>query len=267
MISHQPTNSLTNYNCNTALYTDTVWEHHFHKNLELIYVIRGVVKCTVNNSDYILEEGCFGLCLPCDIHRYEPSENTLYWVVVFSEDFVRSFSKSIAGRRGDGFAFRADETVRKYILDRLISNESPSLFTLKSCLYAACEEYLKSVSLVDKKEKELKTVTRISDYILENYTKEISLKEISRELGYDYNYMSRYFKKSFKTSFNDFVSSYRLEHSIKLLDETNKSIVAIAYESGFQSVRSFNEVFRKNMNMSPSEYRAGKRRATAAGEY
>lgn len=261
MIFHQPSNSLTNYNYNIARYTDTVWESHFHRNLELIYVMHGEVLCTVNGTQYGLTAGSFGLCLPYDVHRYEPDADTLYWVMVFSEDFVRAFSADIAGRRGVGFEFCPCEPVRRYLLERLVEGSEQSTLALKSCLYAACDEYFREVTLVEKNEREMDAVSKISDYVAENYTKRISLQSIAKTLGYDYNYMSRYFHRSFNMSFSDFVNTYRLEHAIRLLDEGEQSITQVALDSGFQSVRSFNNYFRKSMSTSPSEYRNGRSRA------
>ena len=236
MIFHQPGNSLTDYNFNICFYTDSVWEYHFHKNLELIYVLKGAVNCNINGISYRLNKGDFGLCLPYDIHRYEPEKDTLYWVLVFSEDYVRHFAKQISSKIGEGFTFHCNEAVENYINHQLINNSDPSIFTLKSCLYAVCEEYLNSVTLTDKKGKELKMITALSDYILENHTKNLTLSQISKKLGYDYNYMSRFFRNTFNMTFTDFVNIYRLETAIKLLEETEQSITSVALESGFQSV-------------------------------
>lgn len=255
MIFHQPLNSLTNHNYNIALYRDTTWEDHFHRNLEVICVLKGSVKCTVNNVDCVLSEGDFGLCLPCDIHRYEPCEDTLYWVIVFSEDFVQMFAKITEGKVGKKFSFNLSEEVKQYVYCRLVKNEDPSLFTLKSCLYAICEEYLKSVKLINKKRSELELFTLISDFIHEHYTGKITLRDVAVKIGYDYNYTSRYFHRTFNMKFNDYVNICRLERATELLDNTKKSITEIAFESGFQSVRSFNDYFRKRMNISPQEYR------------
>ena len=92
MIFHQAGNSLSNYNYNTAFYTDEVWEHHFHKNPEIIYVLEGAVDCTADAGNIRLAAGEFGLCLPYEIHSYRPLAGSRYWVIVFSEDFVRLFA-------------------------------------------------------------------------------------------------------------------------------------------------------------------------------
>lgn len=256
MIFHQPENSLTNYRFNAVTYTDTVWDFHFHKNMELIWVLEGAVSCTVGGRSFRLSKGDAGLCLPYDIHKYVPEANTMYWVLVFSEDFVHAFAKQIAEKTGDGFAFRLDPSVEGYLRARLLENPAPSVFTLKSCLYAVCEAYLATVPLVEKNKSKEETVSVIVDYIQKNYTQNVSLRDIANVLGYDYNYMSRCFKNIFGMTFTDFINIYRLEAAIRLLRETEKSISQIAFESGFQSVRSFHSFFRKAMDTSPARYRA-----------
>ncbi len=255
MIFHQPTNSLSNYNYNIAVYESEIWNFHFHKNLELIYVIKGSVGCTVNGVKYKLCSEDFGLCLPYDIHSYHPGKDSKYWVLVFSEDFVRLFSKTITEKTGNGFIFSPNNYVKEYIISQLINNDTPSLFTLKSCLYAICEEYLNSVKLVQKDKRELEIMPMITEYISKNHTSDITLSDIAEKFGYGYNYMSRLFRNIFNMTFSDFLNIYRLETAIKLLDNTDRKIISIAHESGFQSTRNFNYFFKKNMGMSPSRYR------------
>ena len=60
MIFHQPHNSKSNYNYNAVFYTKEKWDPHFHKNLELIYVIKGAVVCSVGSKTETLSEGDFG---------------------------------------------------------------------------------------------------------------------------------------------------------------------------------------------------------------
>ena len=129
------------------------------------------------------------------------------------------------------------------------------MLTLKSCLYAICEKYINSVKLLEKDSKKAEAMTVIINYIQSNYTKSFSLRELSTHLGYNYNYLSRYFRKVFNMTFTDFVNIYRLERAVELLENTNENIITIAYESGFQSVRNFNSFFKKNLNISPSQYR------------
>lgn len=53
MIFHQPMNSLSN-NFNAKFYKTEIWKPHFHKSLELVYVINGSLKCYSNGNEYLL---------------------------------------------------------------------------------------------------------------------------------------------------------------------------------------------------------------------
>lgn len=259
MFFHQAHNSLSNYNYNIAFYTDKGWDYHFHRNLELIYVIEGAVNCTVNNKPYRLTAGEFGLCLPYDIHHYVPERDTLYWVLVFSEEYVRFLAKRFSGKTGDGFKFLCKNTVETFIKEQLINGDSPTVLTLKACLYAVLEEYLDQITLIEKPTKETRIISFIQDYVIEHHTEKLTLSDLAKELGYDYNYMSRYFHNTFNVSFSDFVNIYRLETAIALLEDTDENISSIALKSGFQSVRAFNDFFKKNTDLSPSQYRKASR--------
>ena len=255
MIFHQPHNSLSNYTYNAFFYTSEVWNFHFHKNLELIYVIKGTLKCTINRNEYILKPGDYGLCLPYDIHACFPEPDTLYWICVFSEDHVRLFSNQIHKKSAKGFVFRCPESTHQFLQDALIHEDLPSIHLLKACLYAVCDAFLSQIELSDDVNSKKTNMIFITEYVAENHTKNISLKDISKLLNYDYNYVSRYFHSAFNMSFTDFLNVYRLETAVKMLEETEKKITDIALESGFQSVRSFNNSFRLKFGINPSEYK------------
>lgn len=255
MIFHQPDNSLTANNYNSKLYRDDVWDFHFHKNFEVIYVLEGGVFCSVNGIEKILKKGEFGMCLPNEIHSYRPQEDAYYWVGVFSADYVRSFSNKIKGKQGTDFSFGCSDSVRDFIEKNIVKEEVPSLFMLKACLYALCDAYWNSVDIIERDVNKTRNIEIITDFVAQHHTENIGLGDIAKLLGYDYNYVSRYFRTVFSMSFKDFLTMHRLETAIKIMEEDNKKIVDVAYESGFQSIRTFNESFKKYFGISPSEYK------------
>jgi AraC-like DNA-binding protein len=255
MIFHQPHNSKTNYNYNAFFYQKEKWDPHFHKNFELVYVLQGEIECVVGNMKQPVKHGEFALALSNEVHSIIPQENALYWVGVFSEDYVRAFSKAVQGKTGDSFVFNCSESVNRFLLDNLITDKTPPVYMLKACLYAVCEEYSNSVNLTDKNMKDTEAMLKITDYVLKNHKNDISLSSLASLLGYDYHYVSRYFHEVFNMSFADYLNSYRLETAIAMLEETDKTIADIAFESGFQSVRSFNNCFKTRFGTPPSAYR------------
>ena len=95
----------------------------------------------------------------------------------------------------------------------------------------------------------------ITKYITENYKEKITIKDVADHIGYNCNYASKLFKRIFGMSFNDFVNTLRINTACQLLVNTNSKIVQIAFDSGFQSQRSFNQNFKKAFGVSPDEYR------------
>ena len=255
MIFHQLHNSKSSYSYNAFFYTNETWDFHFHKNFELIYVAKGSVKCIINSTEYTLNAGDYGLCLPYDIHSYIPNSDTLYWVGVFSEDHVRLFAKHIRGKVANGFVFKCPESTNQLLQSVLICEAPPSIYILKGCLYAVCDAFLSQIEFSESLNNKKTNILLIAQYVSDNHTKNITLTDISKLLGYDYNYVSRYFHSAFNMSFTNFLNIYRLETAIKLLEETDKKIADIALESGFQSIRNFNNAFRLKFGISPSEYK------------
>ncbi len=254
---HQISNT-SNMSYNVRFFRNYVVENHFHKNFELIIVISGEVECTINKKTETLKPGDLALCLSNEIHMYKPIGEAYYCCIVFSEDLIASFSNEVKGKQGTSLKFNISDAMQAYINETLLHNKNPDTFLLKSGLYAICSAFKQQIVLEKNTDPEHTLMLSISNYINEHYLDDITLRSMASDLKYQYNYLSRCFAKIFNMSFKDFVNTYRIEHAMLLIDESNKSIADIAYDSGFQSVRNFNHVFRNKTGITPIEYRMNK---------
>lgn len=257
-IFHQPHNSQSNYNYNIHTYDNVNYTHHFHKNYEISYVIPGKSLYSVNGRLQTLEEGDFSLCLSNEIHSVKTLDNSRIWVGVFSEDFVHEFKKKVESKTGVDFKFRCSESVNRFLLDNLIHGKGDDILLLKSCLYALTSEYLRQIQLTERNDRRGSLMSEIATYISENYKQNISLRSLSIHIGYDYCYLSKAFNDMFSMSFTDYLNTFRLDHALSLLTNSNLAVTDIAFESGFQSIRSFNYIFKNRMGLSPVDYRKKK---------
>ena len=91
-------------------------------------------------------------------------------------------------------------------------------------------------------------------YINENLKNDLSLGAVAAALGYHPASLSRYFKNCFQMSFNRYVTLVRLRQAVLLMKEKKNSIVYCAFESGFNSVRTFYRAFQAEFGCSPKEY-------------
>ena len=89
----------------------------------------------------------------------------------------------------------------------------------------------------------------------ENYHADASLTALSHALGYDYAYLSKYFRGAAGMTYNEYLRQYRISRACYLLENEKMTVLAIAVECGFGSLRSMNRQFRAQTGQTPTEYR------------
>lgn len=67
--------------------------------------------------------------------------------------------------------------------------------------------------------------------------------------------LSRVINRHFDKNFNELLNSYRIEEAKQRLRSENTQITVIGFEVGFNSIASFNRVFKAMVGVSPTEYR------------
>ncbi len=82
-----------------------------------------------------------------------------------------------------------------------------------------------------------------------------SRSDMARELGVSEGVVSRVINTHFCKSFPQLLNEHRVEDSKRLLLDTKASIKIVSEEGGFNSVPSFNRVFKEIVGQSPSSYR------------
>lgn len=90
---------------------------------------------------------------------------------------------------------------------------------------------------------------------------ELSLRKLASQAGIEPNLLSYLLNAAFRQNFYDFVNQYRVEEvKGKMADSSvqHLTLLAIAFECGFNSKATFNRSFKKVTGMSPSAYRKQK---------
>ncbi len=100
-----------------------------------------------------------------------------------------------------------------------------------------------------------KSIEQAIDYITNNFSRHISLKEIAGLVGFNEEYFSRLFKKECGINYSDFVINIRMEEAKLLLLSTSLNIGEIAEKIGIASSAYFSQLFRKYSGLSPSQFR------------
>lgn len=108
-----------------------------------------------------------------------------------------------------------------------------------------------------QKEQNLSVVAQAKHYIEENYTKELSLDDISREMNISPYYFSKLFKDETGVNYIEYVTKLRIDCAKELLRNPENSIKMVCVEVGYSDPNYFSRIFKKWVGQTPSEYRGG----------
>lgn len=117
---------------------------------------------------------------------------------------------------------------------------------IKDSVYASIEE---------KKQADIRPIRTAKQYIMQNYMKPISLKEVSSVAGFNDSYFSSLFKKESGQNFLEYLSEVRMNKAKELLKETNLSIADICESVGYSDLKHFTKSFKKYTGLKPNEFR------------
>jgi AraC-type DNA-binding domain-containing proteins len=145
------------------------------------------------------------------------------------------------------------------------------IIRLCECLemIASSEEY-EAISTQEVKTFQARNrdrIDRIFQYTIENFQEPISLADVASTAGMSIPAFCNYFKKSTKKTYIDFLNEIRIGHACKLLTDTQKPVLEICYESGFNTLANFNKQFLKMKKMTPTGYRRNVEYRTRNVEY
>lgn len=119
---------------------------------------------------------------------------------------------------------------------------------------AKISEVCRNIS-TKKEESTVDTVTKAQLYIEQNYSKDIVLDEVAKELQISPYYLSKLFKKKIEKTFIEYLTSVRIEKAKELLLNSTKSMKEICIEVGYSDANYFSRTFKKNVGVSPTEYK------------
>ena len=98
-------------------------------------------------------------------------------------------------------------------------------------------------------------VKKVIDYIEKNLEKEINLDNISKNIGYSKFYLNRIFTEYTGITMYKYLHNRRLTVAAEKLVKTDKPIIQIAYEAGYDTQQSFSFAFKQIYLYPPKIYR------------
>lgn len=241
---------------------------HWHNNLEFVLVLCGEIKGKINNKYIDVKCGEIFFVNSGELHEtWANDKNKIKAItILLSYELLKKYFPNIDSYY---FDFEEKEDSKEKIKDLIVKcgeiytnkenfyelNMSIVLMELCNILFKECLKEKEVGNIYNIEEKREINIKRAITYMEDNYDLDLSLSDISREIGMAPTYFSRFFKKNTGETFYSYLKKIRLYHSYKELINTEASITEIALNNGFSNVKSFIEIFKKAYNNTPAKYR------------
>ncbi|MCR5596306.1 MAG: AraC family transcriptional regulator [Lachnospiraceae bacterium] len=273
-------NGVSAFNLSTG-YPERDYPMHWHSYGEIILVGPGDTNVyQVNQQVYELVEGDFVLVWPMEMHAILDADRSKSLIIQFSNSFANSlfdfqrimhfyhdlhvlciYSHPKLCARLKDIAYQMRDIYLSGVRDR----ESRCCMLLLQFMIELDENRDILVPDIHPEEDDahvqsaatLKKMVLVTDYIKSHLTDDdLSQNAMAEMAGITPEHFSRIFKNVTGQNYIKWLNMIRIEKAISLFRESSMSLTEIAMLSGFQSIPTFNRVFKEAKNMSPGEYRA-----------
>ena len=258
------------------------FEYHWHSAVEIVSPIRNIFTIMIHDKKYVLNPGEIIVIPSGELHEtIAPPEGERY-ICLFDLDCIskiKSFS-SILPFFTSAIIISNDTApaIVKPCLD-IIERMAETYFAEEPMwelkMYSEILEFFAIIgqnrldrmmtipSKVGNKQKEyIDKFNSLFKYIDEHYTDDLTLEFAADMCGYSKFHFTRLFKQFSDTTFYDYLCFKRIKVAEELLINPSLSITDVAIRSGFPSISTFNRLFKKLKNCTPSEYRELRERNT-----
>lgn len=93
-------------------------------------------------------------------------------------------------------------------------------------------------------------------YVESHILERVLVQDVATTIGITPNYLSSLFKKQLGQNFMDYVNATKIKHSCSLLRDGKHLVYEVSHMLGYDNAYYFTKVFKRYMNMTPTEYQA-----------
>ncbi len=237
---------------------------HLHYHIELGFMLHGHTRVTVDSRVYEVQDGDIIVVFPNQIHRFETVQKEQYILLIVNPDMMPELSEQFSGTlpasnllKGAAEDPELKELIFK-ISDTYYGNEPYRDVILRGHLLAFFGRLMQKADLRDVQSRDYHVLGTILNYCINHSDKPLTLGMLERELHISKYYISHMMSSKLHMGFNDYVNSLRISAACKHLVKTDLTVTEISELVGFNTMRTFNRAFIKQIGCTPSEYRAKK---------
>lgn len=240
-----------------------IYPIHLHQQIEIVHVVRGIIKMQIGGQSYQLQEGDFAFIFPNVLHDYDiVSLKTDIWLQILNcrTDLLPWHQKKLLNTLPKNPILRSNEIhpdiyfAEKHLYELTYSEENAPLISSLTSLFLS--RAFQKIELIP-----FSTVTAqdlscdIISYISNHYSEDLTLDRVANRFGLGKYALSRIFSNTLKINFVSYINALRINHAEFLLLTSDLNIISIAMECGYHNQQTFNRIFKETFGCTPTDFR------------
>ncbi len=247
---------------------------HWHDEFELIHVLSGDLRFTVDGVEHRLSAGDTAFVAGGQAHAASP-QHCVYECVVFdpamllrSGDACKAYLHRIqSGSIVVASCFPASclpirETMERLFRTAFQPNRQPNALLVFGALLdffgLVFEQgaYTESTSSLPQRARRMRHLKQVVTFIEQHYPEPITLTDMAETVHMNPRYFCRFFRQMTRRTPIDYLNRYRIDCACQELSTTEKSVTEVALDCGFNDISYFIKLFRRYKGISPGKYLA-----------
>lgn len=263
--------------------------HHWHEEVEVVYLQHGSYKLDINMEPYGTDQECFLFLNSGELHSLRSVS------VEFDEQAIVFSPSMLLFHNYDSI----DESIllplaqNKLTFPRFLDQTSPFFPAFRSCYQQISRIFLKSNEtlvtgeqiLTDNviaqlqikagilqligilmeaglmrqspgsESQKITAIKTVLSYITEHYQEKLYVQDLASQINMNEQYFCRFFKRSIGKTPIDYINDYRLNKVIRLLETGDAPVTEVCLECGFNNMGNFQRLFKRKTGTTPLQYR------------
>lgn len=242
-------------------------DKHWHKIIEINYVLNGDLKVFLQGENYILSKNDYVVVNANDVHQTDGKYEDMhvkFMVIRYSYVFIKHYFPDYEKYRYEikeeehreiirsqleriaGYIDTDDELAEMHILS--------SLIYILDVLFTYCK-VLRSDDEIVSENTNYDYAKRAAEYIKEHYSEPLTLQSVAEYVGLSPTYFAKFFKVKTKKTFLTYLNDIRMVNALADIENYGVTETEAALNNGFANVKSFIQTFKRNYYCTLSQYR------------
>ncbi len=226
---------------------------HWGKGRRNVYIIHYVLSGEGYYNGVKIKEGQGFFIKKGKMHEYASSEEKpwkYFWISINGENALDICKKYISFNKQGVFDYHFKSELNHFV--KGFFNKYKTVTTAKAL---GVFWLLMSYHEKEEKVKGNEYIIEAKKYMEQNYYRSVSVCEVADMLHISDRYLYNLFVRHEGVSPKKYLNELRLNRACELLKNQNMSVTEVATSVGFDDVLTFSRFFKKNMLLSPTEYR------------